>query len=784
MSFKTTGVLLAVIIVIGAVWLFYPRSRQEEPAPAPSVVDTAKPLFDPQPDSRKIVRVAVERPGKPALVFTRSAKADQPDQMENWQAEEPLAVPIQTWMVDGLVSTFAGLTSQARYELGKSGSPSLEEAGLSPPAAVVTLTDRDGKQYRIEVGKKAAISADTYIRIAGESAIHVTPRDLLPQVRKEFKEYRDKKLTSLLPANAVSLVIQLEGRTYRFTRGEAESWTIDEPIKAHGEKEEILALLRKVTALRAQDFIDDQAADLTVYGLDAPYLTLTLETETRKQVSGPKGESETQPAEPQYETVREGFRLAVGGFADMKQESRFARLDDQSWVFSLLSKDVEGLRPDLNKLRDPRITRVKAADAEKLTLSAEGLTVSIFKQDDVWQGSGDLAELEPAAVSDVLEAFEDLRALDYVTEPGDLRTYGLDEPRAIVSVLAHGAVEPVTVRVGAPTASGRNAYVMRDGHPTVYVVSAAQADRLAIKPLSLRSRKLLDVEEKLIRGLQVQRGPVHYQLVREGEEWKLLEPAGAPLEIVAAKAIVADLARLRAKRVVARDDHVRYGLDAPAVTIRFTVEAPTTQEASQAAEFPPGQAPTEHVLRVAQRDGVAYARLDDQPFVCELDNTVYQVLSGELIDRRMFSFNADDIVGLTIVTAGGSLEFVRQDGTWKFAPEPFTRLAQQKLNDLARDIAGLRVHSYEQYRGGDLAATGLLAAATTVSIRLKNGELANLKLADPRPDEPGRLAGWVEQKCIARLTPGDCDKLLRNLDYYLESETTDKSATSGGAAKP
>jgi len=780
MSFKTTGVLLAVIIIVGAVWLFYPRSKQEEPAPAPSAVDIAKPLFDPQPDSRKIVRVAVERPGKPALVFARSAKADQPDQMENWQAEEPLAVPIQTWMVDGLVSTFVGLTSQARYELGKSGSPSLEEAGLSPPAATVTLTDRDGKQYCIEVGKKAAISADTFIRIAGESAIHVTPRDLLPQVRKEFKEYRDKKLTSLLPANAVSLVMQLEGRTYRFTRGEAESWTIDEPIKAHGEKEEILALLRKVTALRAQDFIDDQASDLPVYGLDAPYLTLTLETETKKQVSAPKRESETQAAEPQYETVRESFRLAVGGFADMKQESRFARLDDQSWVFSLLSKDVEGLRPDLNKLRDPRISRVKAADAEKLTLSAEGLTVSIFKKDDVWQGSGDLAELEPAAVSDVLEAFEDLRALDYVTEPGDLRTYGLDEPRAIVSVLAHGAVEPVTVRIGTPTASGRNAYVMRDGHPTVYVVSAAQADRLAIKPLSLRSRKLFDVEEKLIRQLRVQRGPVHYQLVREGEEWKLVEPAGAPLEIVAAKAMAADLARLRAKRVVDRDDHARYGLDAPAVTIRFTVQPPTTQPDEVAAP----QTPTEHVLRVAQRDGVAYARLDDQPFVCELDNTVYQVLSGELIDRRLFSFSADDIVGLTIVTAGGSLEFARQDGTWKFTPEPFTKLAQQKLNDLARDIAGLRVHSYEQYRGADLAAAGLLTTPTTVSVRLKNGELVNLKLADPRPDEAGRLAGWVEQKCIARLAAGDCDKLLRKLDYYLEPEMADKGRTSDGATEP
>ena len=179
-----------------------------------------------------------------------------------------------------------------------------------------------------------------------------------------------------------------------------------------------------------------------------------------------------------------------------------------------------------------------------------------------------------------------------------------------------------------------------------------------------------------------------------------------------------------------------------------------------------------HTLRISRRNTVAYCRLDDDPFIFELDDTVYRVFKAELISRKLFRFLHVDITGVTIITAAETLDFVRQGDQWKFFPDPFVKLDQEKLAGLVKDLARLRVDSYVAYRDGDLGAIGLLTAPLTISIRLVGGRLANLKIEQQHGDEP-RLAGWVEEKCIFQLQESDCTKLLHGLDHYLLPEATE-----------
>ena len=183
MNFKTTGLLLTLLIIaIGVGWLFFSTTPPEEPAePAGpgGTFDTEQFVLRPQPKSDTIVRVTVEHAGRRRLVFERSPKPDQPEQMDKWVALEPFEAPVQDYMVSNLVRTFTDLKSRARFEVGAEGSPSQADAGLSPPNATVTLVDRDGKEHCFEVGQKAAMSNDTYVRVAGTNRIHVATRDLL-----------------------------------------------------------------------------------------------------------------------------------------------------------------------------------------------------------------------------------------------------------------------------------------------------------------------------------------------------------------------------------------------------------------------------------------------------------------------------------------------------------------------------------------------------------------------------------------------------------------------------
>ncbi|HUU95170.1 MAG TPA: DUF4340 domain-containing protein [Phycisphaerae bacterium] len=787
MNFKTTLVLL-VIVVIGAVVLFLVPAREtpteEDQDQALTPVRETKYVFDPQPATNDVVRLELERPGQVRLAFERAPKADQPEQMEPWEMREPLSTPTETYVVDGLVRTFASLQSRSSFKPGAEGAVSAANAGLEPPVATVTFADKDGKGYKLEVGKKAAMSQDTYVRIAGRQTIHIAARDLAQELKKETKDYRAKTLVKLTADDAVGVELEHGGKTYDLSRGEDGEWVINTPVKAYADGEKVRGLVEKLNRVRVDEFIEDEPEALTPYGLDEPFLTMKVTTETKRRlpVEGDE-EPATQPAEPQYEIVTNTYGLAVGGFADMKSEYRYVKLLDRPWVVRVSDGTLKDLVPNLPDWRDPRVTRVKAADATRIELTVGADSATLNKVDGRWQGSGDLAELEQPALTNLLEAFEDVNAIDYVDDTEDPAKYGLDAPRAVVKVTTSGAVAPVELKIGANTSSDRNTYVQLAGQPTVMVISAKQADRLAVTPLSLRSREIFSGQPKDIREIDVTRGETHYALAKEGDEWKMSDPPGASPDPASMRELSNDLVRLLAKRVVAKGNDAAFGLAEPAVVVRFKMEEPappppTTTPASQPATTQasqPASAPVlvEHTLHVGRKGKTTYCRKDDDPYIFELDETIYRVLTAELIRRSLFEFKGEEVVGLTIEAPGGTLEFGEADGQWRYLPDLTVELSQKKLKDFAGELAKMRVEAYLAYGDGDLEAAGLADAPVTVTLRLKDAPQVTLKIDQVRRGELPRKAAWVEAGHIFLLRQAEAEKLMRGLDYYAKPEAED-----------
>lgn len=779
MNFKTTLVLL-VVVVIGAVVLFLVPTGEtptEEDQDQPlSPVRETKHVFDPQPETNDVVRLEVARPDQPRLAFQRSPKADEAEQMEPWEMREPLSTPTETHVVDGLVGTFASLQSRSSFKPGAEGAVSAADAGLEPPVATVTFAHKDGTEYKLEVGKKAPMSKDTYVRIAGREMIHIAGRDLGYELKKEVKDFRAKSLVKLTADDAVRVELEHDGQAYDLSRGEDGEWVINSPVKAYADGKKVRGLVEELNRVRVDEFIEDEPEALTPYGLDEPFLTMKVTTETKRQLPV-EGEEEpaTQPAEPQYEIVTNTYGLAVGGFADMKSECRYVKLFDRPWVVRVSDGTLKDLVPNLPDWRDPRVTRVKAADATRLELTVGPDSATLNKVGGRWQGSGDLAELEQPALTNLLDAFEDVNAIDYVDDTEDPAKYGLDAPRAIVKVTTSGAVAPVELKIGANTSSGRNTYVQLVGQPTVMVISAKQAERLAVTPLSLRSREIFSGQPKDIREIDVTRGETHYALAKEGNEWKMSDPPGAPPDPASMRELSNDLVRLRAKRVVAKGNDAAFGLAEPAVVVRFKMEEPappppTTTQASQPSTEP---VLVEHTLRVGRKGKTTYCRKDDDPYIFELDETIYRVLTAELIRRSLFDFKGEDVVGLTIEAPGGTLEFGKADDEWRYLPDVTVRLSQKKLKDFAGELARLRVEAYLAYGDGDLEAAGLADAPVTVTLRLEDDRQVTLKIDQVRRGELPRKAVWVEAGHIFLLRQAEAEKLMRGLDYYAKPEAED-----------
>lgn len=764
MNVKTTLTLIALVAIVGVLWLFLPSREETEPADTPELPPSrTEPVFDPEPETDTITRVVLERPDEPRIVFARVEPDDDVTGPQKWRIVEPLSARADSAQVNSMCRTF--LTLRSRTRLGPD-LLSAADAGLEPPAATLTFADDQGKEHKLEIGKQAVMSTDTYVRAAGAEVIHVANRDLLPMIKKEIGDLRDKRLIELKPDYVTAVYIEHEGRTYDLTRGADDQWVINEPVHAYADTEQVRALVRKFNGLRVVEFVDDAPTSLARYGLQPPYLSIRVTTETRREIPAEPSDTETQPVEPQYETVSETHAVQLGGLAGLKEEERYVKLPDQPWVAVVSKASADQLEPDLNDLRDPRIARVTAARVTELTLTVGDSSATLKRVGGRWQGSGDLTDPDAAAVTDVLEALEDLQAVSYIDEPASLAEYGLEPPRAELRVVVAGEVDPVTLRVGSDTASGRNAHVQREGDATVIVTSAAQAARLVVSPLELRSREMFDFPVSQLETVKVERGERLYELVREGNEWKLTVPEGAPVALVSARNLANDLARLRAARVVARGEPAAYGLDRPALAIHFEVATSPPATTQETAPQPPTL--HEHALHVGVVDGVAYAQVDDDAHIFELDPTVYEVLTAELIDTRLFDFDARLVVAVRVEEAGETLELSQEDSVWRYTPEPYLELDQRKVNEFIGELAGLRAQSFVAYHDGDLAAAGLDAAPVTLTIQVGDGREFVLAVGPERAEETTRVAALVGAQRVFLLAEEDCGKLFRGLDDFLK----------------
>lgn len=784
MNFKTTGLLLALVVVGGlAIWLFPSDKDKDKAGDQKPAATSNQPLIEPALAEKDVVAVAIERPGKPRAAFERAPKAGgAAGEYDDWRMIEPLAAPAEQGMVSNVVRQYSQLQTVTRFEPGAAGAVTAADAGLDAPRATVVLKSGAGKEYRVEIGKKVGLGNDTYVRLAGSKTIGVSTGDLFEQLSRDISTYRAKTLFKVVANDAVAVEIEHEGKRYEFRRGADKQWLMNAPMKSFADPTKVTGLVSKFTMLRANEFVEAASDSPASFGFDPPFLKMRVTTELQRPLPSSQP-ADSQPAAPQFETVTNTYEVVVGGFADMKSEYRYVQVAGQPGVVTIPKGSIEGLIPKVAELLDPRVTRVKAAEITKLTLTSGGQSATLERVNNAWQGTGDLAALEVEAVADVVNALEDLKAVDYADAGADAAKYGLDQPRAVLELTTTAAVAPLKLKIGANTASGRNAYAQIEGQSTVYVIAAAQADRLAVSPLSLRSRAIFTGRVDAIRALSVARGERTVALTNNGGNWSFVEPADTPVDAAAVRQVVNDLSKLRARRVVAKGDAAAYGLDEPGLIVKFTVDAaPAATQASQPASAPAGQ-PAEHTLRVARKDRLAYAQLDDDPFVFELDETVYKLLNSELIRGEIFSFAPDTVIDFEVTAPQGALHLTKDGKEWRYATDPTVKIASKKVTDFLAELAKMRVESYIAYRDGDLAAEGLDdAAPVKVTIRLLGDQEIKLHIGQQQPNTLPRKAALVAEKRIFVLREGDAEKFLRGIDYYID--TGEKPAAPGQPGRP
>lgn len=200
----------------------------------------------------------------------------------NWRIVEPLAARADFGLVEALVGRL-GSGEMVAVESESAADDALAPFGLDAPRLTAAV-EVAGESHTLLVGDENP-ETTVYARDAARGLVFTIDAALVDDLARGADVYREKDLFDFRPFNATALGVLRDGRTFRFEKGPAaededagedagggeETWRRIEPEPAGVERAEMDALLRALSNLRADSFVESRRGT----GLDAPLATIT-----------------------------------------------------------------------------------------------------------------------------------------------------------------------------------------------------------------------------------------------------------------------------------------------------------------------------------------------------------------------------------------------------------------------------------------------------------------------------------------------------------------------------
>lgn len=270
------------------------------------------------------------------------------------------------------------------------------------------------------------------------------------------------------------------------------------------------------------------------------------------------------------------------------------------------------------------------------------------------------------------------------------------------------------------------------------------------------ARKVFHFQTDSVRALTLSgkgRDPV--QLKKEAQ-WQIVEPIKTEADHFSVQDLLGALSNLEAEREIlaAPNDLKPFGLLEPSFTLRF-----------QAGEQP-------HELLVGDKNPVgdgSYAKTGDQARVFLIAEGNRSALNRGLDDlrkRQLFTFQRDDVTGVKVAWRDGNataLELASGEKEWIAPANPEMKVKKSKVDNLIEQVHWLRAQGFLENEPKNLPSHGLEPPLVTITMQLKAGEQAELKLAEKKQDAKQVAALSSQLAAVVQVAAGTLDDLPRNL---------------------
>lgn len=289
----------------------------------------------------------------------------------------------------------------------------------------------------------------------------------------------------------------------------------------------------------------------------------------------------------------------------------------------------------------------------------------------------------------------------------DRASYGLERPRARISILAGGATRELLL--GSDTPLGDLVFAQANGDRHVLTVTRDAIDALPNRAEAWQAATVMPETILAARRLEIKQPGGFVQLAIKDGTWRLQQPRSANASDAVVEKLLEQLQQLRVESLgpaVTGIDLVAYGLAADDNPLQVTVWSDGDDAAGVTLML--GKP-------VQESPGLVYGRVSDMATLCRLPQSAVTLLSvkaEDVRDRRMCPVNPAEIMAIRLQDADRRLELERGGDGWRIqdpvrgradtlAVSRFLRSfgslesiafpENTTTNPLAGDAAGLRI---------------------------------------------------------------------------------------------
>lgn len=536
----------------------------------------------------------------------------------HWEIESPVKTVADGSTVDSIINQIAFAQPLSTIFPDKFTDSTLKEWGLSPPAERVVIHTKD-KQYELLVGRKVAINDSVYARASGHKnePVRIIPNSVKEALQKDLSDFRSRNVFDFDP-DKVTQVASRIANTATAPGQQCEvdlkdnKWTMQLPLVARASDADVQSLLTKILALRAVDFITDDASNLSPYGLTAPTATLSV------------------TIKPEEDMV-----LQIGGPVPNKPDQVYAQRLKSNSVFTLARSSVDDLLKAVPNVRDRHVFPFDPTKATGLTFSFGAKKGEVRADHGLWNTVGDAeGRADASKVTDLLTKLSQLETTPVLKDSAtDLKPFGLDKPQGKITIQSSEFKPEPTLTLLIGKDENKLLYVRNSAEPFIYTIPDNALDFLPANNLALRDARVINLSLDKVKSMTITIGSVSpVTLIRSaGGTWTATNVKDRMVDSTKADTQASLFCQLQAKTWLG-PIQPSYGLTKPVLTIAVQTDQPK---------------PTILRIGAALPDGSHAAQVEGQPTAFAIADGDYGILNAsslQLIPSVLPSTNAPSAV--------------------------------------------------------------------------------------------------------------------------------------------